>query len=736
MTPPVDRVETSPFEPGHTPGAFPLPATSSMPTGQKDETTCASELLSFQQRLLKTLLRINKCFLSLNEDLYGDVLDVLRAELDSAFGIFGYIEDDTYLVCPSLTREVWNRCHMEPKRIVFRLDELGGVLRQVISGKEVVLVNNPIPTPQGHVPIERFLGIPIVFAGKVIGVICLANKREEYNPDDVKFLEAVTTYIGPILESRLRAQRENGCRQENAKKLEVQSKQLARRNRQLECLSGLTELGEKDTSVEEILSSAAQMLANVFSDAPQVRGRIVFRGAIYGSGQFEETEHKLAAAIFVGDEYAGGVELCCPTELVEDESFLSQRLFVRELAERLSSILTRRKMYEDLITYQQQIELILETTQTGLSIMDEAENLIYVDPRRRKIYGDPANKTASKYFGCATSPDCPIREAIKKKQPVSRERIVPEEGNRPVLTTAIPFCLSDGRWYISEITIDLTERKQWEQRLIHMQKLEAVNHLAEGLAHEMNTPLQYMESNICFISEVWDELQRLLVSENENPRNSSDHESVSPELKRWLHELVRDEVPGELSRAISETREGLSRLARISSMLRDLSQVQEQELQTGDLYLTIEAALALSRHRWSSVATVTTNLEPGLPPLPLSHAALIQALIHIIHSITRAMEHKGMSGGTIDIYAKRNNENWIEIRIQNNGLQWSEELRKRIFVPFYSQHTPTEPADNSLAFAQRVIVQTHQGMIDLEPGGPDGSTVVIRLPIRHRGAQT
>lgn len=733
MNPAVDHPQIGSHALDHMSETTLVPATHSGPSATDTEGLSKTKLLTFDQRLLAILQKINACFLSSHEDLYADVLDVIRAELQSPFGIFGYVEDDAYLVCPSLTRDVWDRCKMDNKRIVFRLDELGGVLGKVIVDQEVVLTNKPVATPQGHVAIERFLGAPVIFAGKLIGAIFLANKKSEYTLDDAKFIHEVATYIAPILESRLRAEREQQRCQEHARQLEIQSKKLARRKRQLECLAAVTELGEKGASTEEILNSAAQMLANVFSDTPEVCGRIVFRGTIYESRQFEETEHKIAAAIFVEDEYAGGVELCCPAELLEDEGFSVQRLFVTELGERLSSILTRRKMYEDLTAYRQQIELILENTQTGLSILDETGHVIYVDPRRRKIYGEPVGKTAAEYFGCASSQDCPVCEAIKTKQRISREQVLPKEGNRPVLTTAIPFCMQDGRWRISEITVDLTERKRWEERLIQLQKLKAVNHLAEGLAHELNTPVQYMESNLYFVSEVWSRLHNLLNSEKENFLRNIGLEKVSPQLRQWLEEILEDDVHSEVSRALSETRDGLSRLAGVIRALRDLSQIQKQELQMCDLHRIIESALAVSRHHWSRVATVTTDFQTGLPLVPLSQADFGQAFINILHSITQAMMAKGMSetiSGRIHIGTSRAGEDWIEIRIQHNGYVWSKELRKRMFDPFYSQNSPTEPADNGLAFAQRIIMQTHHGVIDLEPAEPDESTVVIRLPIK------
>jgi len=393
-------------------------------------------------------------------------------------------------------------------------------------------------------------------------------------------------------------------------------------------------------------------------------------------------------------------------------------------------------MHEELTAYRQQVEMILETTQTGLSILDEAGHIIYIDPCRRKIYGEPNGKTIGEYFGYTSTDlaDCAAYKALKTRQRVSREVVLPNEGNRAVLTTAIPFHGPNGQWYVSEITIDLTERKRWEERLAHLQRLEAVNHLAEGLAHELNTPLQYMESNLCFLSELWDEFRQLLEDQEWDLQDAASDWTLSPRLRQFFAELLREDVNSEVSRAIHETRDGVARMASIVRALRDLAQLQETELRMCDLHHVIQAALNVSRHHWSRVTTITTDFERNLPLIPLAQAEFGQALVNILHSITQVMERKGMSEtapGRMTISTRRIDYQWVEVRFSHNGYTFSEQLRKSIFEPFYGQDTPTQTAENRLAFVQRVIVQTHHGTVDLQPHEPDGSTLVIRLPVTH-----
>ncbi|ASV74508.1 sensory transduction histidine kinase [Thermogutta terrifontis] len=229
--------------------------------------------------LVETLTRINECFLRLSsDDVYSEVLDEILKALKSEYGIIGYIDRSGRLVCPSLTRHVWNRCQMADKKIVFELDELGGVLAQVLKQQLTVCVNQPVATPPGHVPITRFLGVPLIVQDRLVAAIFLANKSSDYTQEDVRTLEMIARFLAPIVDAHIREEQEKEKRVEYEKRLAIQTQQLKRRNRQLECLAGLSDLAERGASIEEMVELTSHLLAGIFQDLPNVYSRIIFGG--------------------------------------------------------------------------------------------------------------------------------------------------------------------------------------------------------------------------------------------------------------------------------------------------------------------------------------------------------------------------------------------------------------------------------------------------------------------------
>ncbi len=114
-----------------------------------------------------------------------------------------------------------------------------------------------------------------------------------------------------------------------------------------------------------------------------------------------------------------------------------------------------------------QIEYILGATQTGLDIIDADYNIVYIDPSWKKVYGDPKNRKCYEYFMDRTEacPNCGVAKALSTKKPLVTEEILPKEGNRPIQVSTIPYQDKNGRWFVAEVNVDLTMRKELEMAL-------------------------------------------------------------------------------------------------------------------------------------------------------------------------------------------------------------------------------------------------------------------------------
>lgn len=162
------------------------------------------------ERNLRVRERIARILLSRENEaeVYSAVLEVVQEALQSKYGIFGYIDEEGVLVCPSMTRDIWKECQIPEKTHVFPRKTWGGLWGRVLTQSETLYSNGPFTTPLGHVPIESALAAPIIHEGEVIGLIHVANKRSGYDERDRELMEGIGDFVAPVLAGRLRAQRE------------------------------------------------------------------------------------------------------------------------------------------------------------------------------------------------------------------------------------------------------------------------------------------------------------------------------------------------------------------------------------------------------------------------------------------------------------------------------------------------------------------------------------------------
>ena len=167
------------------------------------------EALRQSQRQLSIRNKIVEIFLTIPDDeMYGAVLEVLLETMESKYGIFGYIDEHGRLIIPSMTRDIWEKCRVPDKTIVFPRDKWGGIWGRALKEKKSLYTNEGLHAPEGHVPITRVLVVPVMYGGQVIGLLGVANKATDYSLKDLEFLESIAGKIAPILNARLQRDRE------------------------------------------------------------------------------------------------------------------------------------------------------------------------------------------------------------------------------------------------------------------------------------------------------------------------------------------------------------------------------------------------------------------------------------------------------------------------------------------------------------------------------------------------
>jgi PAS domain S-box-containing protein len=190
----------------------------------------AEEALRRSEHELAIRNKIAQIFLTLSdEEMYSEVLHVVLEAMDSKHGVFGYINDDGAFVCPSMTRDIWDQCRVVEKDYVFPRESWGGIWGKAMTEKRTLCSNGPFTVPEGHISVERALDVPLIYQGRLIGNLLVANKPTDYEKADRGLLEMIAAYVAPILGARLETDRWERQRREALEALQKARDELEMR---------------------------------------------------------------------------------------------------------------------------------------------------------------------------------------------------------------------------------------------------------------------------------------------------------------------------------------------------------------------------------------------------------------------------------------------------------------------------------------------------------------------------
>jgi PAS domain S-box-containing protein len=288
---------------------------------------------------------------------------------------------------------------------------------------------------------------------------------------------------------------------------------------------------------------------------------------------------------------------------------------------------------------------------------------------------------------------------------------------------------------------DVTERNMLRVQLLQAQKLESVGQLAAGIAHEINTPTQYIGDNIRFLKDAFQDLKGLLASYEELLSAAKQNKLSLEEMKR-IDEAVQDADPGylleEIPKAIDQTLEGVTRVSTLVKAMKEFSHPGAKEKVPMDLNHAIDSTITVARNEWKYVSDVETDFDLSMPPIPCLPGEINQVILNLIvnaaHAIADVVQKDSAAKGKITLQT-RNCAAWAEIRIGDTGTGIPKEVRSRIFDPFFTTKEIGKGTGQGLAIARSVVVDKHGGSIDFETEEGKGTTFIIRLPFDGRTLQ-
>ena len=287
--------------------------------------------------------------------------------------------------------------------------------------------------------------------------------------------------------------------------------------------------------------------------------------------------------------------------------------------------------------------------------------------------------------------------------------------------------------------VDITEHRLLEQQLQQSQKLESVGQLAAGVAHEINTPMQYVGDNLDFLRNKIEKLSPLLEPVPEMLAISSRVPDLSERETRLFDDMQDcitttkgSRILGQITEAIDDSRDGIQHVSRIVRAMKEFAHPGQEEKSPVDINRAIESTIAVTTNEWKYVADVTTCLDDSIPLVPAIAGELNQVFLNILvnaaHAIGDANKEGAGSKGTITVTTRGAGE-CVEVSIADTGTGIPDELTQRIFDPFFTTKEVGRGTGQGLAIAYAVVVQKHGGKLWCESTIGKGTTFFIHLNV-------
>ncbi len=282
---------------------------------------------------------------------------------------------------------------------------------------------------------------------------------------------------------------------------------------------------------------------------------------------------------------------------------------------------------------------------------------------------------------------------------------------------------------------DVTDRELLGQQLRQAQKLEAIGQLAAGIAHEINTPIQYVGDNTRFLRESWPSFHALFAIAREMQREAVPG-PIPPQTLQRLDALAEaadfENLQTEIPNAIQQSLEGIQRVTKIVRAMKEFSHPGGEEKKAIDINQAIETTITVARNEWKYLCDVETHFDSDLP-LVLCHAGefnqvILNLLINAAHAIGQIVGDGSQGKGTIVVSTVRA-QDWAKISISDNGAGIPEAARSRVFEPFFTTKEVGKGTGQGLALAHTAIVRRHGGRIWFDSEVGKGTIFYIELPL-------
>jgi PAS domain S-box-containing protein len=653
------------------------------------------------ETILSIKNQIANIFLGIpDEEMYGEVLSLLLKIMESTYGFFGYVGENRVFVVPSLTIDIWDECQVAGKDLRFPEADWSGLWGRALRECRSFSSNGPFTIPEGHIQLESFLVVPIVYRQESIGLLAVGNKEGGFSDEDRELLESISSRIAPILQARLQRDREERERKR----------------------------------AEEDLKKSLQFLRAVFDAIPDLFSIIDRDHRIVLSnwhGGFDYVPEDIRDGFpFCYQAYYGRDTLCEPCHAVE--VFRTGKTLLREkfnprvgyveirsfpifddegevvlVAEHVHDITERKVAQEAVAGEKERLAVTLRSIGDGVITTDTAGRIVLLNKVAEDLTGWSQDEARGRHLSevfhiISEKTRQPCEDPVKR---VLATGLVVELANHTILISrdgkeriiadsAAPIRDRESKVVGSVLVFrDTTEKRKMEEELFKAQKLESIGVLAGGIAHDFNNLLTAILGNISlskmFVTEGDKIYQKLAEAEKASLR--------ARDLTQQLLTFSRGGAP-------------VKKAAAITDIIRD------------SVSFTMSGSQAIYRFA----------MADDLWPVEVDEGQMSQVINNLILNADQAMP----SGGIIEVGCSNlsvgkesmlplRDGRYVVITIKDQGVGIPEEALPRIFDPYFSTKKDGKGLGLATVYS---IVRNHEGHIAVTSAPGEGTTFTLYLP--------
>jgi PAS domain S-box-containing protein len=408
--------------------------------------------------------------------------------------------------------------------------------------------------------------------------------------------------------------------------------------------------------------------------------------------------------------------------------------------------ITRHRMAEDALRKaNREIEQLIASLSSLLVVVSPDLRVQRWNPTAENVLGVKAEQT----IGCLLTELSPVLDWTLLAEATQRccdnrasvyldpVRFKRTDGTEGVLGMSISLMIGAEDQHLGYIILgaDITERQILETRLEQARKMESIGQLSAGIAHEINTPIQYIGDNVHFLKQSFADLLQAVAAYQQfvaRFEGQADAQDALQTLNKALQRLDLDYLASEIPSAVDQTLEGIQRVSEIVRAMKGFAHSGERRMTPVNLNKALQDTLTVTRNEWKYVAEVETEWAADLPNVLCAAGEINQVFLNLIMNAVDAIRDvvgsDGRQKGKIRL-STHNLGNWVEVRIADTGTGIPEAVRSRIFEPFFTTKEVGKGTGQGLAIAYDIVVTKHKGDLTFETQIGQGTTFIVRLPV-------